>query len=102
MNEPIQGQQLFELVARALVSAGASQEVVRSVAINLIVNSIRQSVGRRSEAEARIDELFNAAKTILLEGHYDSVTGNRRSVIPFTQVVQMPFHSENSVIFHGK
>ena len=98
----LNGEQLFELVARALVSAGASQDVVRSVAINLMVNSIRQSVGKRSEAEARINELFNAAKTILLDEYYDPVTGLRRSVVPFTQVIQMPFHQENSVIFHGQ
>ena len=73
-----------------------------SVAINLLVNSIRQCTARRKDAEAILDELHGRTKSTLLDMHYDPVTGLRRSVFPFTQVVQMPFHQESSVSFHGK
>jgi len=93
-------QALFETVSRGLI--GVPMQHVCGVAINLLVNAIRQGVAKRDKAEAVFDELFGRAKTVLLDVHYDPVTGNRRSVFPFTQTVQAPFHDEGSVIFHGK
>lgn len=103
MNDPLKStnpteQELFERVAQQLT--GLPLEVARSITVNLLINTIRQSVPDRGSAEAMIDELFGHAKTILLEQHYDSVTGRRRSVFPFTQVIEMPFHVEQDVIFH--
>jgi hypothetical protein len=93
-------RQLFERIASDL--SGVPMQDVCGIGVNLVVNAIRQSVAKRGDAEALFNELFGRAKTVLLDVHYDSVTGNRRSVFPFTQVVQAPFHNENSVIFHGK
>jgi hypothetical protein len=103
MNDPLQSQgaerELFEAVTRMMV--GKPQQMVWQVSMNMLMNSIRQSVAKRTDAEAILNELFGRTKTVLLD-HYDPVTGNRRGVIPHTQVVQMPFHDEGNVIFHGK
>jgi predicted ATPase len=93
-------RELFESIAKLVV--GRPNLVVQSVGMNLIVNAIRQTVAKRSDAEAMFDELFGRGKSVLLDVHYDSVTGNRRSVFPFTQVIKAPFHDEGNVIFHGK
>lgn len=80
---------------------GASLEVARSIAVNLLVNAVRQSVPFRANAEAAINELFGRAKSMLLD-HYDPTTGRRRSVFPFTQVIEAPFHVEKDKVFNGK
>jgi hypothetical protein len=78
------GRALFDIYSRA--SNGFSRDDVINAAMNVLVNAIRQEAASRSQAEARYDEL--AAKTKgLLMGHYDSVSGKRRSVFPFTQHV---------------
>jgi hypothetical protein len=104
MRDPLDStgtdRELFETVMRMMV--GKPQQMVWQVSMNLLVNSIRQSVAKRADAEAIFNELFGRAKTVLLDQHYDPVTGHRRGVIPHTQVVQMPFHDEGNVIFHGK
>jgi hypothetical protein len=93
-------QELFEIVWRQMV--GQPSQVVWGVAMNLMVNVIRQGADKRKDAEAVFDELMRNAKTILLHVHYDQSTGNRREVLPFTHVARMPFHQEKSVIFHGQ
>jgi hypothetical protein len=96
MNDPLQGQgperELFKQVAA--LCHEQPQQLVLAVAVNLICNVIRQSTSTRKAAEESIDELFGRAKTLLLDKHYDPVTGLRRSVFPFTQVVRPPFHAE--------
>ncbi len=104
MNDPLKSthpgeQELFGKVATLL--NGVPVEMARSIAVNLLVNAIRQAVPYRKEAEAIIDELMGRAKTLLLDKHYDAVTGQRRSVIPFTQVIEAPFHVEQDEILHG-
>lgn len=104
MKDPVQGdrseRELFDKVWQMMI--GRTADHVLGVALNLLVNVIRQRHGKRKDAEAMFNQLTGRAKTILLDGHYDSVTGERRSVFPFTQVVQAPFHDERSVIFHGR
>jgi hypothetical protein len=104
MKDPLDSEgaerELFDAVTK-LVS-GKPLHVAWSVGMNLIVNAIRQSTATRTLAEAQFNELFGQGKTMLLDKHYDSVTGHRRSVFPFTQVLQVPFHDEGNVIFHGK
>jgi hypothetical protein len=68
---------------------GQSSDVVAGAAVNLLINAIRQAEPNRAMAERAIDEMFGRAKSLLFE-HYDSVTGKRRSVFPFTQVIEMP------------
>lgn len=101
MNDPLHSkgpdQQLFEAVTRQC--EGMPIDVVWNLAINLIANSIRQTTAHRREAEARIDQLFAHAKTMLLDVHYDSVTGLRRGVIPYTQVLEAPFLGNGNKAF---
>jgi len=76
------GRALFDMMSK--VCNGFGRDDVVNAAVNILVNAIRQEQATRNSAEARYDEL--AAKTKgLLMGHYDSVTGKRRSVFPFTQ-----------------
>jgi len=90
-------RELFARVSQLL--GGASHDVVNNVALNLVINSIRQTAASRRDAEAKINELFSRTKTILLEAHYDAVTGKRRPIFPFTQTLEMPFHVEKDKIF---
>jgi hypothetical protein len=103
MKDPLEGEgaerELFQTACKLM--AGRPLGMVWNVTVNLLVNTIRQTYGRRSDAEAAFNELFGRAKTNLLDVHYDPVTGNRRGVIPHTQVIQAPFHDEGNVIFHG-
>jgi hypothetical protein len=76
------GRALFDMMQRA--ANGFGRDDVINAAVNILVNVIRQEHGNRAAAEARYNEL--AAKTKgLLMAHYDSVSGKRRSVFPFTQ-----------------
>lgn len=105
MNDPLDNadeatRALFAEISKLLVNR--PQQAVWGAGLNLLVNSIRQCTAQRKDAEALFDQLMGSAKTVLLDVHYDSVTGLRRSVFPFTQVIQPPFHQNESVIFHGK
>lgn len=93
---PEQERLLYE--AFNLASRGKNYDAAMGAAINIIVNVIRQMEPSRASAEARYNELFGRGKTILLDRHYDSVTGKRRNVFPHTQVVQMAFHHEDDEI----
>jgi hypothetical protein len=101
MNDPLKStdsreHQLFEQVTALL--NGLPSEMVRVIAINVLVNAIRQSVPYRNDAEELFNELTGRAKALLLDKHYDLVTGRRRSVFPFTQVIEAPFHVEQDVV----
>lgn len=87
--------ELWERIQRLM--SGASLNVVRSIAVNLLINAIRQSIPDRKNAEGAINEIFGRAKTVLLDQHYDPVTGRRRATFPFTQQIQMPFHVDKDV-----
>ena len=82
---------LFEHITRQL--NGVPLPAVGNLAVNILVNAIRQSEGTHKGAENMIDTLVSRAKTALF-AQYDSVTGKRRAVLPAAQVVQMPFHDE--------
>lgn len=96
MKDPVQdikGAELFAGIAKQLHNV--PDNIVRDIAVSLLVNAIRQVVPKRSDAEAAIDEIFNRAKSLLLDLHYDSVTGNRKAVLfPYTQVIRPPLHVE--------
>jgi hypothetical protein len=73
------------------IASGSPSDIVLGAALNLLVNALRQSAHTKDKAERDFNELvLNKGKSLLFE-HYDSVTGKRRSVFPFTQVVEMPF-----------
>lgn len=79
---PEAGRALFDAMLQ--VCHGFGRDAVVDAAVNLLVNGLRQDCPKRAQAEAKFDELFGRSKTLLMK-HYDSVTGNRRSVFPFTQ-----------------
>jgi hypothetical protein len=101
MNDPLIGlpeqeRALFDAFRQA--AAGKNVDAVIGASLNMLINVIRQMEPTRKEAEARFDMLFGRAKTLLIDKHYDSVTGKRRTVFPFTQVVSMPHHHEDDQI----
>ena len=102
MKDPLQNQgeeqALFDAITELCV--GHPNEQICRVVINVLANAIRQSTANRKHAEEKIDEWFGCAKTILLDVHYDPVSGLRRSVFPLTQVAKAPLHVEDDVIFH--
>ena len=84
---PDYGREMFNRFSRA--ADGFSSDAVLSAALNVIVNALRQTYGTRAQVEARYDELVGRTKATLL-GHYDGVTGRRRSTTPFTQHISVP------------
>jgi hypothetical protein len=95
--QQIDGRALFEEVGK--LCDGAPLEIIRDVAVSLLLSSIRMGTPLRKDAEASFDEIMGRAKSLLLDAHYDSVTGHRRSIFPYTQVIQAPFHVEESKSF---
>ena len=94
-NLPGQERRLFQIFTQA--SVAAPLDAVMGAAINLLINAIRQNYATRADAEAKIDELFGRGKQMLLANHYDSTTGRRRTVIPHTQIVRMPYHMDEDI-----
>lgn len=91
-----------ELLARIIpLVIGRPAQMVVGVSMNLLVNAIVQNVVSRRHAEAALDELFGKAKTIVLDQHYDPVTGKRRSIVPAApdHVIEPPFFENKSEIF---
>lgn len=66
------------------VASGFPNEAVLGAAINVFVNSLRQTYPNVRDVEARYNELVGRFRSILLS-HYDGVTGRRRSIFPFHQ-----------------
>jgi hypothetical protein len=98
--DPLRSQQgqeklLFDLFATA--ATGKNADAVMGAAVNIIMNAIRQNYPKRMDAESKMSELFGRATQLLLANSYDSVTGLRRTVVPATQVVRMPFHLEDDI-----
>lgn len=78
---------------------GVPVDAVHNIALNILMNIIRMTTPTRTGAEEQIDNALGRAKSILLEGHYDAVTGLRKSVFPYTQMAQAPFHVNENKIF---
>lgn len=88
-------QEVFAIISQACV--GLTTEQVMSVSINLIINAIRQTHALKYAAEPCMSELFGKGMQALMN-HYDSVTGKRLSVFPFTQRIDAAHvKSENKV-----
>ena len=101
MKDPLQmegrAQEIFLETLRQC--QGLPNPLVYNLALNVLINAIRMVVAERAQAEALIDELFGRTKSMLLDVHYDAVTGKRRTVFPYTQKVEAPFHMSESKIF---
>ena len=79
-----------ELFAQfATIADGWSRPQVARVAMNLLVNAIRQDFDRRDRAEANFDFAVGQMKQRLMDC-YDAATGARRSVFAFDQHIVMP------------
>jgi len=70
-----------------------------TIALNLIVNTIRMTTPYRAEAERVIDDIFRRGKSVLLDQHYDAVTGRRRTTFAHSQMVQAPFVPSETQVF---
>lgn len=101
MKDPLQMEgdvkQVFEETLQRC--NGMPSVLVYNLAINILVNAIRMVVPERKQAETLIDELFGKTKSLLLDFHYDPVTGKRRTMFPFTQKIEPPFLVNQSKIF---
>lgn len=78
---------------------GMEVGAIHNIALNILMNIIRMTTPTRQGAEEQIDNAFGRAKNILLEKHYDAVTGLRKSVFAYTQMAQAPFHPSENKIF---
>ena len=99
LNPEAEERELLVRVVQLVI--GRPTQMVIGVGMNLLVNAIVQNVGSRKQAEAVLDELFGRAKTIVLDQHYDQVTGQRRSIVPAApdHVVGAPFFENKNEIF---
>lgn len=88
---PEQQRVLFDRYREA--SRDFPVDAVMGAAINLVVTALRQSRPSRQLAEQGFNEYAQKTLALLLE-HYDSVTGKRKNIFPFTQVIQMGLHEE--------
>lgn len=87
VGAPDHGRVLFAKFEQA--ADGHSTDQIIFAAINVLVKALRETYGKRTEVENRIDDLFGRLKTSIFR-FYDPVTNQRRSTIPFTQRVSLP------------
>ena len=80
-------RELFGRFSKA--ANGFSQRDVMYAAVNLILNSVRQSCMKQKAAEAMLDEMLAHAKRTLLDQHYFP-SGSRRNVFPHHQIIEPP------------
>jgi hypothetical protein len=91
-------RELFRRLSQAC--EGFSLAEVDGAAANLIVNAIRQLHPTRDGAEKAFNELFGKTKQMLMD-HYD-ITGRKKGVFPFDQVVSVPhFDFRDKAKFNG-
>jgi hypothetical protein len=88
---PTNQHELFK--AFTAVAHHCPADLVLGAAANLLINAIRQSHPSRASADARISEI-NARMRGLLLDHYDPVTGKRRSIFPFHQILEVPHFAD--------
>jgi hypothetical protein len=97
-NDPLKKEQGAELMRKlGLQCKGHQYDEVISAALNLAINAIRQKHDTRMGADAEYREKAGKTGQLLLD-HYDSVTGKRKSIFPFTQHISMPFHVDPDLL----
>jgi hypothetical protein len=82
---PESSRDVFRRVSKELV--GCPYEQVLDVAMNLIINSLRQKHSTRNMASVEFDELFGRTKGILMD-QYDSF-GRKKGIFPYDQHIMM-------------
>lgn len=89
-DRPASSCELFARVAG--LADGFPRDAVIDVALNLLVNAVRQQAETAAAASDALDAYTTAARRLLLERHYyPGCSGRRRGVFPFTQVIDLPF-----------
>jgi hypothetical protein len=104
MNDPLHetlksapnALELFVALVKRL--EGMPVDQVYMIAVNLITNMIRMTTPYRKDAEMVVDDLFRRTKELTL-AHYDSTTGRRKNLFPYTQMAQAPFVPNENQIF---
>lgn len=90
---PVSQEELFDRLAA--VCHGFPAEAVHGAAVNLLINSLRQTYPTWDKCEIAFDEVFGQGKSIL-SNHYDSL-GRKRGIFPYTQNIAMQhFNSKSS------
>jgi acyl carrier protein phosphodiesterase len=62
-------------------------DAVNGAALNVFINSLRQTYPKREEASRRFDEITARMKAVLMD-HYDSF-GRKKGIFPYRQVVEL-------------
>lgn len=83
---PRSAQELFKRYSRE--TNGFPHDAAIGAAANIILNSVRQSYKNRKDADDAIRHLLEKMRSTLGD-HYTSL-GERRSIFPFHQVIEMP------------
>jgi hypothetical protein len=93
---------MTELFNRVLALVdGFSYDAVVYVGVNLIVNAIRQLSPNARDAEATFDRIAARAKGILLDEHYEKVSGKRKTIFAHSQNLDVPFIDMRSKSLRG-
>lgn len=69
---------------------GFSREHVTDAAWSVMLDNVRQSCATREQAHAKLSEMA-ARMHAILDEHYDSVTGRRRSIFAYDQNINVVF-----------
>jgi chorismate mutase len=85
-------RELFKILSRVCAQNQMTPEQVANVALNLVCNAVRQGFPTKMQAERAYDEIVARMKGVLLDQHYDAVTGRRRHNFAWDQNIVMPFN----------
>jgi hypothetical protein len=68
---------------------GVPLEACANVGMNLTITAVRQAFSTWSEAEKHMKNLQGRQMQVLKD-HYDSVSGRKKGVFPYDQVIAVP------------
>lgn len=85
-------REVFRVFGRFCQKNAVPIDCILDAAMNLVVNGIRQTNARRSDAEQRFNYWTGRFRQVLLD-QYDGA-GNRRNLFPFTQNIEMPHFND--------
>jgi hypothetical protein len=79
-----------ELHARfGKIADGFNADDVINAALNIMINTLRQTYSRKKDADEAVDRLLAKTRQALDNHYYGN--GTRRSIFPFHQVIEVPF-----------
>lgn len=86
-NQSDRQKDLFEQFSK--IASGRTVEDAVGAGSNIIINAIRQTCPKQTDAEKRFDELFGRMKQILMD-HYNNGT-RKNGVFPYHQFIEVPY-----------